>query len=112
MVTRLDKADRFRFATAQSPLGESLLRHFGLPTDVYETNLVIIDGVGYQYFDTLIAIARELGWPWRMLTVLKLLPHTLRQRLYQRIAGNRYALFGKRDTCDVPSVSLRSRMIG
>lgn len=111
-VVRLDRAERFRFATAQSPLGEALFRHFELPTDVYQTNLVIIDGVGYTRIDSLIATMRELGRPWRAAVVLKLLPAAVRDWLYTRIARNRYALFGKRESCEIPSPALRSRLIG
>jgi predicted DCC family thiol-disulfide oxidoreductase YuxK len=112
LVTRLDRRDRFRFATAQSPLGETLFQHFGLPTDIYETNLVLIDGVGHTRMESLVAVMRELGWPWRAASVLLILPPALRGWLYDRIAKNRYALFGKRDTCDIPSPALRSRLIG
>lgn len=112
LVTRLDRRDRFHFATAQSPLGEALFRHFGLPTDVYETNLVLIDGVGYVRIESLVAVMRELGWPWKAAIILTLLPARLRNWLYERVARNRYALFGKRDTCEVPSPALRSRLVG
>jgi predicted DCC family thiol-disulfide oxidoreductase YuxK len=112
LVTRLDSRDRFRFATAQSPLGEALFRHFGLPTDVYETNLVLIDGVGYTRMESFVAVMGELGWPWRAAAILLVLPPVLRNWLYDRIAKNRYALFGKRKTCDIPSPALRSRLIG
>jgi predicted DCC family thiol-disulfide oxidoreductase YuxK len=111
-IASVDRADRFRFATAQSRLGERLFRHFGLATDVYETNLVIIDGVGYQRLETVMAVARELGWPWRAVSVLKLLPKAARDRLYRLVATNRYAVFGKRESCDIPSTMLRSRLIG
>ena len=73
-VVRLDRAQKFRFATAQSPLGEALYRKYGLRTDIYETNIVIIDGVAYQRMDSLIAVFDALGWPWRAVRVLKLLP--------------------------------------
>lgn len=111
-VARLDRRDRFRFATAQSPLGEALFRQFGLPTDVYETNLVLIDGVGHTRMDSLIATFVALGWPWRVVAALKLLPRPLRDWLYRRIARNRYALFGRLDRCEVPSGRLRDRLIG
>ena len=97
MVARLDRADRFRFATAQSPLGEALFRRHGLPTEVYETNLVVTDGIGYTRMESLIATADALGWPWRALRLLKLLPEPrwalpwhLRQpaRLWRLLAVN------------------------
>ena len=52
-VTRADTAGTFRFTTAQSPLGEALYRQHGLRTDVYETNLVVIDGIAYQRLESL-----------------------------------------------------------
>lgn len=112
LVLRLDRDDRFRFATAQSPLGEALFRRYDLPTDVYETNLVIIDGVAYQRLDSLVATMWALGWPWRAAKALDILPVGLRDWLYGRIAKNRYVLFGRKDSCEIPSGSLKDRLIG
>lgn len=111
-ITHLDRRDRFRFATAQSPLGEALLRHFDLPVDDYETNLVIIDGVAYQRLDGFIAAMEGLGWPWRAARLLRLLPAGWRDRLYGLIARNRYRVFGKRAQCDIPSKALREKLLG
>ena len=111
-VVRLDRDQKFRFATAQSPLGEALYRKYGLRTDIYETNIVIIDGVAYQRLDSLIAVFDALGWPWRAVRVLKLLPRPVRDWLYGMIARNRYALFGQKANCDIPSAALRARIIG
>ena len=55
-VVRFDRDQHFRFATAQSPLGETVFREHGLRTDFYDTNLVIIDGVAYLRLDSLIAV--------------------------------------------------------
>lgn len=111
-VVRLDSQKKFRFTTAQSPLGESLYRHHGLRTDSYETNLVLIDGVAYVKMDSLIAVADALGWPWRAMRLLHLLPRRLNDWLYDRIARNRYALFGTLDSCEIPSGELRERIVG
>ena len=112
MVVRLDRKNRFRFATAQSPLGEALFQKHGLRTDSYETNLALIDGAAFMRLESLVAVMAELGWPWRVARILLLLPRPLRNWLYDRIAGNRYALFGKKDNCDIPSAELRGRLIG
>jgi predicted DCC family thiol-disulfide oxidoreductase YuxK len=112
MVVRLDRQGRFRFATAQSPFGEALFRQHGLRTDSYETNLVLIDGVAFTQLDSFVVVMSELGWPWRAAKVLLLLPRPLRDWLYNRIAKNRYVLFGRKDSCEVPSAELRARPIG
>ena len=111
-VVRLDRNNRFHFATAQSPFGEALFRKYGLRTDSYETNLVLIDGAPFMRLDSLIAVASELGWPWRAAKILLFLPRPLRDWLYERIAKNRYAIFGRKDSCEIPSPAMRARMIG
>ena len=112
LVVRLDRKKRFRFATAQSPFGEALFRKSNLPTDDYETNLAIIDGMAFIRLESFVAIMTELGWPWRAARVLLILPRPLRDWLYDRVAKNRYALFGRKDSCEIPSAELRQRLIG
>ena len=112
MVVRLDRQSRFRFATAQSPFGQALFSKHGLRTDSYETNLVLVDGVAFTRLDSFVAVMSELGWPWRTASVLLLLPRPLRDWLYDRIAKNRYALFGRKDSCEVPSAEMRERFLG
>ncbi|WP_363640795.1 DCC1-like thiol-disulfide oxidoreductase family protein [Mesorhizobium sp.] len=73
---------RFRFAAAQSPLGESLFRRHGLPTDDYDSNLAIVDGVTFTKLDSFIAAMSALGWPWRATKALPILPRPLRDWLY------------------------------
>lgn len=111
-VVRLDREERFRFTTAQSALGEALYRRHGLRTDVYETNLVIIDGAAYTRMDSFIAVMDALGWPWRAAKILNMPPRWLRDALYGLIARNRYAPFGKKESCEIPSAALRDRIIG
>lgn len=111
-LSRRDRRDRFRFVTAQSPFGAELFRQCGLPTDVYETNLVIVDGVGFQRLDSLIAATGVLGWPWKATAALRILPRPARDWLYRRVALNRYALFGRRQSCEMPPGDLRDRLVG
>ncbi|MER8477120.1 DCC1-like thiol-disulfide oxidoreductase family protein [Mesorhizobium sp. M0815] len=111
-VVKLDRKGHFHFVTAQSPLGEMLFKKYGLQTDRYETNLVIIDGAAFTRLDSFVAVMAELAWPWRAARILLLLPRPLRDWLYDRIAKNRYALFGKKDNCEIPSAEVRARLIG
>ncbi|RWA64723.1 DCC1-like thiol-disulfide oxidoreductase family protein [Mesorhizobium sp.] len=112
MIVKLDRDKRFRFATAQSPFGEALFRKYGLPTDNYETNLAVIDGDAFTKLDSFVAVMAALGWPWRAARLLLVLPRPLRDWLYDRVARNRYALFGRKDSCEIPSAELRQRLIG
>jgi len=111
-VVRLDRKKRFRFATAQSPLGEALFRKHGLRTDSYDTSLTLVDNEAFTQLDGFIAVMAELGWPWRAAKALLVLPRPLRDWIYDRVAKSRYAVFGRKDSCEVPSADLRERLIG
>ncbi|MBO9446278.1 DCC1-like thiol-disulfide oxidoreductase family protein [Ruegeria sp. R14_0] len=110
MVAR-DKAQRFKFATAQSPLGQRLYSDLGLPTHDFETNLVVTDGVIHQRLDAFAAAMRRLPGIWPALSVCKWLPRFIKDPLYQAIARNRFAIFGRSETCMVPDAALRSRFL-
>jgi predicted DCC family thiol-disulfide oxidoreductase YuxK len=102
-VIRNDPGGYFRFTTGQSELGQALYKHYGLnPTD-FESNLVITDGRLYTEARTVAEVGRRLGGKWRLLSAFDLVPGPLRAFGYDRIAKNRFTLFGRRDTCLMPS---------
>lgn len=49
----------------------------------------------------------EPGWRWRAAKSSLLLPRPLRDWLYNRIAKNRYALFCRKASCEIPSAELK-----
>jgi predicted DCC family thiol-disulfide oxidoreductase YuxK len=110
-ILKRDHARRFRFTTAQSPLGQALFRHYGLDAQAFETNLVLFDGRVYGKLDTVVVAGTLLGGVWRVLALLRLLPHAAGDWLYDRIARNRYRLFGRTDACMMPPPEWRSRFI-
>jgi predicted DCC family thiol-disulfide oxidoreductase YuxK len=110
-VVRVDQAQQFRFVTAQSPLGQAIYRDLGLPTEDFETNLVIVGGEIHQRLDAFCAAMRALGWPWRALAAASWLPRRIKDPLYYAIARNRYKVFGRTDTCMIPTPSVRARFL-
>ena len=110
-VIRNDPHAQFRFTAAQGPLGQALYRDLGLDPVRFETNLLVVDGMAYGKMVGVIEIAARLGGIWRAAALLKLLPRSFGDWLYDRIARNRYAVFGKRDTCWVPSPDVADRVI-
>ena len=63
--------------------------------------------------DSLIAVLDTIGGKWRALSfMLKLVPRPFRDWLYGLIARNRYRLFGRKESCEIPSGDLRDRIIG
>ena len=97
-----DTRRRIRLATVQSPEGQALLGWAGLPQDRFNT-IVLIEGE--QVFirsDAMFEIFTRLGLPWRLLNCAKLVPRGARDWVYDKIALNRYRLFGRFDSCVEP----------
>jgi len=111
-VLKRDRQFAFRLATAQSPLGQALYRHYGLDGQEFETNLVLAGGRATAKLDTVALAGERLGGRWRALSLLRLLPRALADWLYDRVAANRYALFGRTERCMIPPPEWRDRFIG
>jgi predicted DCC family thiol-disulfide oxidoreductase YuxK len=108
-VARWDKAERFRFVTAHSPLGRALYQAHNLDPDLMETNIVIVGGRAHVKMAAFAAAMQALGWPWRGLAVLGRVPRGISDPAYDWIARNRYR-FG-RQACVMPSAALKARLI-
>ena len=93
------------FASLQSPLGQKVLAHIGLPKTGWKTVVFLQDGEVIYESDAVFAILSLLKAPWSLLGKAVYLPAFLRQQLYQGIATNRYSWFGKRETCRLPNVA-------
>jgi predicted DCC family thiol-disulfide oxidoreductase YuxK len=111
ILTR-DGAGAFQLATAQSPLGQALYRHFGLDVRAFESNLVLSNGRAYAKLDTLAVVGERLGGAWRLLRLLRLLPRCLADRAYDTVASNRFRWFGRHQRCMVPALQWQERFIG
>lgn len=101
-----------RFAAAQSPLGQVVYDALGLPVDRFESMVVIEQGHAFVKSIAALHLARHLRQPWRLLGALtRILPLPLRDWLYDKVAENRYALFGRYDACMVPDSGTADRFV-
>ena len=110
-VAKRDPSGQFRFTAAQSSLGRSLYRHYGFDPVAPETSLLIDEGRLYGKSKAVAKIMARLSGPWRCCWLVLGLPRPVRNWLYDRIARNRYRVFGRRPTCVSPEASWRDRVI-
>ncbi len=73
--------------------------------------LFIEEGTVWRDFDAVIRLGERAGGLGRLCSVLRLVPRPLRDWLYQRIARNRYAMFGRGDMCALPDPAFRARLL-
>ena len=110
-IASRDAQGQFQFASAQSPLGQALFKHYRLDPQSFETVLLLHDGRAFGKLDMALEVARVLGGPWRLFQVFRPLPRVLQDRAYDLVAKNRYRLFGRTDACQIPDASWRARVI-
>lgn len=105
-----DPQGHFRFASIQGPTGARIAARLGIDPDSPATNAVIIGNEVYFKSDSALAVLSHLrGWRWTR--ILKAMPRPCRDWLYDRIARNRYRLFGRTPQCALPSADHASRFV-
>ncbi len=115
-VLARDYAERFQFASLQSPLGRSFAERFGVNPDHPVTVLVVSDYTSEAprlrvKGDAVLFVLEELSAPWRWAQVLRILPRGMLDWGYDVIARRRYRLFGRYNTCPLPEPAYRTRFL-
>ena len=105
-----DPERRFRFLPIQSEAGRALAVRYGIDPEAPQTNAVVLNGRIFFKSDaalTVLGVLKQTG----PLAALKAAPRLLRDPLYDLIAKNRYAIFGRTDVCMIPSAEDRERFL-
>ena len=109
LLLRADRHHRLLFAPLQ---GETAHARLGLPADAPLDTLVLLDAHGrHDRSSAVLRIAHHLGGPWRVLVVFRLVPRPVRDAVYRFIARHRYAWFGQRAACRLPTPAERDRFL-
>ena len=111
-----DSRGIFRFAAIQSATGRRTLESFGRNPDDLDTFFVVPSYESetpalLDRADAALFVASHLNWPWRLVRFLRFLPHGLLDWGYGRIAKSRYKIFGRYETCMIPSPAFRDRFV-
>jgi len=109
-IVRHDPEARFRFLAIQTDAGRALAGRLSLDPDQPQTNAVILNGIAYFKSDAALQVLARLGG-FRWLSILSVIPRRLRNFCYDRVALNRYALFGRTDACLIPTQDLARHFV-
>ncbi len=110
LLLAIDTEGVLLFAPLQ---GETARRALGpLAHDVNAWSIILLDPKGqWAHSDAALRIFGHVGWPWSLLTLLAIVPRDLRDRVYEYVAVHRYAWFGKKGTCRLPTAEERARFL-
>ena len=116
-VLKRDRDDRFRFAALQSGFAARVLERHRVNPQILDTMYLILnysqpDERLASRSDAGIQVLAELGGVWRVLASIgQFLPLWFRDKTYNLIARNRYQIFGKFQTCQIPDEKNRSKFL-
>ena len=102
-LIQVDQRRRLRFAPLQGTTAQA--RGIGRG-DSIPSSIVVHDGsVSLTESDAVLQIFSCLGGVWTVFGLARVIPKRFRDGLYRAIARNRYGVFGRRDTCRVPTAA-------
>lgn len=106
-LIRHDNRAVFLITGSAGDVGRSIVAAAGLEGGVVQSTIVVWDGSrGLVRSDAVMAIARELGWPWRAARAGRLLPRRWRDAAYAAVAKRRARLDAEDAACGVPPADL------
>jgi predicted DCC family thiol-disulfide oxidoreductase YuxK len=100
-----------RFAAVQSEQGKTLLRFAGLSDENIRTIVFINGNDHWLRAQAIFRIMHFLPWPWRAMCVFRFMPDFISNYFYDRIALNRYRLFGRYDSHYVIKPDYKGRFL-
>lgn len=98
-----DPQAMFKLCSVQSPKGQALLTQHGFSTTDFTSMVYIENSQAFTQSHAFFEVIKQLGYPWKMSCIFRVLPNRFNNWLYDKIATNRYRLFGKYHYCSLPS---------
>lgn len=110
-VIKHDETNRFKFAALQSETGQALLKHYGLPTQGFDSFVLVQNEKVFLKSTAALYVAKQLDGPIKLLFGFIIVPTFIRNAVYNLIAKNRYKWFGKKDHCMIPTPALKAKFL-
>jgi predicted DCC family thiol-disulfide oxidoreductase YuxK len=102
-VIKRDNRDVFRFSALQSDISKEIIDRINYDISNPNTFVLIIGENYYTKSTAALKVCKELSGMIKFLYPLIILPKFFRDFVYDLIAKNRYKLFGKTDSCRIPT---------
>jgi predicted DCC family thiol-disulfide oxidoreductase YuxK len=114
-ILRHDRRGTLRFATLQGDFARGVISRHPELDGVDSLVLVERDAAGVEQVSVrsngALHVARYLGGAWHLARVTAIVPRFIRDAAYDGFARIRYRVFGRHDSCPIPSPEQRARFI-
>jgi predicted DCC family thiol-disulfide oxidoreductase YuxK len=111
-IIKRDPDGVFAFTPMQSDLAHELMSQHKIHYVGIDTLLLIKNNQCFVFSSAALEISKDLSGFWYLFNIFKFVPSPIRDFFYKVLARHRYTLFGKQETCMVPTDEVRSRFVG
>ena len=108
-----DKQGKFAFASLQSDIGAEFIKKYHLisPKKSLDSIILMKNHRAYVKSGAALEIAKGLDGGWPIFYAFIIIPPFVRNFLYDLLAKYRYKLFGRSETCRIPTPDIRERFL-
>jgi predicted DCC family thiol-disulfide oxidoreductase YuxK len=111
-LLRFDRNGDVQLAASQSVSGAMLIERYPDAASVDETVLLIFAGTAHARSGAIQMLLRFLPRPWPLLgQLLRIVPRTVRDGVYDVISRNRHRWFGRKIVCRTSAAGFESRFL-
>lgn len=109
-IMRRDPTFNYMFASLQSEKGRHIMKKYGIP-ETMDSFVYIDRHKWYAKSSAALHVCKNLSGFWKLLYSLIIVPKPIRDYVYNLIAKNRYAWFGKQRSCHLISPEDQKRFL-
>lgn len=110
-LIKRDKNKKFKFASFQSESGQQVLKELHVNEESYKTIIYRSENRLYFKSSAILHILKDLGGLWKIAFACMVIPSFLRNILYMAISRARYRIFGRQQSCMLPTPDIMDRFL-
>jgi predicted DCC family thiol-disulfide oxidoreductase YuxK len=111
LILKKDRTQQFYFTTSQSDFMKEKVKTMQFKINPMDSVIYLKDGKVLTESSAVLGILSDLGGIWKLLLIFKIIPPVIRNTAYRFCAKRRYRVFGKLETCMLPSSEWKSRFL-
>jgi len=110
-IIKRDKKAIFKFAALQSDFGKQMLILNDLPISEFDTFIYLRKAKILNRSTAALYVMKDLGGFYKLLFIGIIFPKFIRNFFYNFIAHYRYKIWGRKDSCMIPTEDISERFI-
>ena len=110
-IIRLDKHDKFLFASLQGKKGKEIIKEFNLQEKNIDSIVLYSDKEIKIKSRAVIYIIYNINPLFKFIIIFRIIPSFILDIIYDFVSKRRYRWFGKKNKCMIPDKNIQSKFI-